>query len=461
MGLSVIILAAGKGKRMTSGVSKVLHPIGGISLLERVVNTAQLLRACAVYVVYSDRKSLVHKKFNHLPVHWVEQNEQLGTGHAVLQVIPFCNENDQVLVLYGDVPLISAKTLQNLLHSTPSNSIGLIVAELPDPTGLGRIIRNEFGNIIDIVEHEDANRQQLKICEINTGIMTTSSANLKRWLPRLGNNNQQKEYYLTDIVAMAVAEGCHVGGVIVHCFEEVQGINNRWDLIKLERYFQQSMAKKLALAGATIMDPNRIDIRGDNVHVSHDVIIDVNVILEGKIRLGRNVRIGPNVLLKNVTIGENTEILSNTIIEDTMIGAQCSVGPFTRIRPGSILEEGVKVGNFVEVKKSILGMGSKANHLTYLGDATIGKDVNIGAGTITCNYDGANKWPTKIEDGAFIGSNAALVAPIIIGKNATIGAGSTITQDVPSNHLTLARKRQHTVKNWCRSQKGKIKKEDR
>ena len=459
MGLSVVILAAGKGKRMASGISKVLHSVGGISLLERVLNTARSLEAYAIYVVYnSSSESLLHEKFNHLPVHWVEQNEQLGTGHAVSKVIPFCNDdNDQILVLYGDVPLISAKTLQDLLHSTPFDGLGLLVAKLPDPTGLGRIIRNELGNIISIVEHKDANKQQLKICEINTGIMTTSSKNLKRWLPKLDNNNQQKEYYLTDIVAMAVAEGCPVGDVMAHCFEEVQGVNNRWDLTKLERYFQQSMAKKLALAGATIIDPNRIDIRGDNVYVSHDVVIDVNVILEGKIRLGRNVRIGPNVLLKNVTIDKNTEILSNSVIEDTVIGPQCSVGPFARIRPGSILEKGVKVGNFVEIKKSTLRIESKVNHLTYLGDAIIGKNVNIGAGTITCNYDGANKWPTKIEDGAFIGSHATLVAPIIIGKNATIGAGSTITQDAPANHLTLSRERQHTIKNWRCFEKRKEK----
>ncbi|MFW0072454.1 MAG: bifunctional UDP-N-acetylglucosamine diphosphorylase/glucosamine-1-phosphate N-acetyltransferase GlmU [Coxiella-like endosymbiont] len=461
MGLNVVILAAGKGKRMASGVSKVLHSIGGIPILERVLNTARLLRAHAIYVVYSSGESLVHETFNHFPIHWVEQNGQLGTGHAVSKVIPLCSDdNDQILVLYGDVPLVSAKTLQDLLHSTPTNGLGLVTAELPDSTGWGRIIRNEFGDIVRIVEHKDANKQQLKIREINTGIITTSSKNLKRWLPKLGNNNRQKEYYLTDIVAMAVSEGCPVGGVMAHCFEEVQGVNNRWDLAKLERYFQQSMAKKLALAGATIIDPNRIDVRGDNVNVSHDVVIDVNVILEGKIRLGRNVRIGPNVLLKNVTIDKNTEILSSSVIEDAVIGAQCSVGPFARIRPGSILEEGAKVGNFVEMKKSTLGIRSKANHLTYLGDATIGKNVNIGAGTITCNYDGTNKWPIKIEDGAFIGSHATLIAPVIIGKNATIGAGSTITQDAPADHLTLSRKRQHTIKNWRRVLKKEKKGED-
>ena len=458
MELSVIVLAAGKGKRMASGISKVLHSVGGIPLLERVLNTVGLLKAYAIYVVVhsSGEESLVHEKFNHLPIHWVEQNEQLGTGHAVSKVIPLCSDdNDRILVLYGDVPLVSAKTLRDLLHSTPSNGLGLVAAELPDPTGWGRIIRNEFSDIVGIVEHNDADKQQLKIREINTGIMTTSSKNLKRWLPKLGNNNRQKEYYLTDIVAMAVSEGCPIYSIMAHCFEEVQGVNNRWDLAKLERYFQRSMAKKLALSGATIIDPNRIDIRGDNVHVSHDVVIDVNVILEGKIRLGRNARIGPNVLLRNVTIGKNTEILSNSVIEDAIIGAQCSVGPFARIRPGSILEEGAKVGNFVEIKKSTLGIGSKANHLTYLGDATVGKNVNIGAGTITCNYDGTNKWPIRIEDGAFVGSHAALIAPVIIGKNATIGAGSTITQNAPANHLTLARKRQHTIKNWSRSKKGK------
>ncbi|QTS84232.1 bifunctional UDP-N-acetylglucosamine diphosphorylase/glucosamine-1-phosphate N-acetyltransferase GlmU [Coxiella endosymbiont of Amblyomma nuttalli] len=462
MVLRVVILAAGKGERMVSGISKMLHSIGGISLLERVVRTTQLLKAHTIYVVYGNGGSLVREKLNHLPVHWVKQNEQLGTGHAVLQVIPFCNDNDQVLVLYGDVPLISVKTLQALLDSTPSSGLGLVIAELPDSvsTGLGRIIRNKFGSIISVIEHKDADKQQLKIREIHTGIMTTSSTNLKKWLPTIGNNNLQKEYYLTDTVAAAVAEGCPVGSVMAHCFEEVQGVNNRWDLGKLERYFQQSMAKKLSLSGATIIDPNRIDIRGDDVHVGHDVIIDINVILEGTILLGRNVRIGPNVLLKNVTIDENTEILANSVIENTIIGAQCSVGPFARIRPGSVLEEGTKVGNFVEMKQSTLGKGSKANHLTYLGDATIGKNVNIGAGTIICNYDGTNKWPTKIEDDAFIGSNVVLVAPVVIGENATIGAGSIITQNVLSNHLTLARERQRTIKNWRHSKKKKKQKEE-
>ncbi|WP_260511899.1 bifunctional UDP-N-acetylglucosamine diphosphorylase/glucosamine-1-phosphate N-acetyltransferase GlmU [Coxiella burnetii] len=453
MGLSVIILAAGQGKRMASSTPKILHPLGGIPLLERVVNTARLLNPHTIHVVYGNGGSHVREKLNYLPVHWIEQSQPLGTGHAVLQAIPFCQNEDRVLILYGDVPLISPKTLNSLLENTPSNGLGVVVAELPDPTGLGRIIRDDFGNILSIVEHKDAEEHQLKIREINTGIMTTTAMNLKKWLPQLNNNNCQKEYYLTDTVALAVAEGCPVGGVAAKCCEEVQGVNDRWELTKLERYYQRLMAKKLSLAGVTIIDPERFDARGENIEIAPDVVIDVNVILEGNVQLDRNVRIGPNVILKNTTVGENTEIHANSVIEAAVIKANCSVGPFARLRPGSVLEEGAKVGNFVEMKKTTLGRGSKANHLTYLGDTIIGKNVNVGAGTITCNYDGANKWQTKIEDGAFIGSNVALVAPLTVGKNATIGAGSTLSQDAPPDQLTVARERQRTIKGWHRPTK--------
>ncbi|WP_267257243.1 bifunctional UDP-N-acetylglucosamine diphosphorylase/glucosamine-1-phosphate N-acetyltransferase GlmU [Coxiella endosymbiont of Ornithodoros maritimus] len=453
MGLSVIILAAGQGKRMASNTPKILHPLGGIPLLEHVVNTAKLLNPHIIHVVYGNGGSHVREKLNYLPVHWIQQSQQLGTGHAVLQAIPFCQNEDRVLILYGDVPLISPKTLNSLLENTPPNGLGVVVAELSDPTGLGRIIRDDLGNILNIVEHKDAAEHQLKIREINTGIMTTTATNLKKWLPQLNNNNCQKEYYLTDTVALAVAEGCPVGGVHPQCCEEVQGVNDRWELTKLECYYQRLMAKKLALAGVTIIDPERFDARGENIEIAPDVVIDVNVILEGNVQLDRNVRIGPNVILKNTTVGENTEIYANSIIEEAVIKANCSVGPFARIRPGSVLEEGSKVGNFVEMKKTTLGKGSKANHLTYLGDTIIGKNVNIGAGTITCNYDGANKWQTKIEDGAFIGSNVALVAPLNVGKNATIGAGSTLSQDAPPDQLTVARERQRTVKDWLRQTK--------
>lgn len=453
MGLSVVILAAGKGKRMASNVHKVLHLLGGIPLLERVVKTAQTLNADMIHVVYANTVNQVREKLGHLPVNWIKQEEQLGTGHALLQAAPFCRDEDQVLVLYGDVPLISSNTLMDLLQKTPTNGLGLVVTELPNPNSFGRIIRDECGNIISIVEHKDANDQQRKICEINTGIMSASVKSLKNWLPCLTNNNCQKEYYLTDMVALAVANGCLVKSIRPSFHEEVQGVNDRWELIHLERYYQCLMAQKLALSGATIADPNRIDIRGENIQVSRDVFIDVNAVLEGKIQLGANVKIGPNVLLKNVTIGNNTEIHANSIIEDASIAAFCSVGPFARIRPKSVLEKGAKVGNFVEIKKTILGSNSKANHLTYLGDASIGKNVNIGAGTITCNYDGANKWQTEIKDGAFIGSNTSLVAPLTVGEKATIGAGSTITQDTPPHQLTLARKKQQTISGWRRPKK--------
>src|SRR3990167_192244 len=299
MGLSVVILAAGKGKRMASDIPKILHPLGGIPLLERVVRTAKLLKPTNIHVVYGNGGSAVREELNYLDVHWVKQEKQLGTGHAVLQAMPFCKEEDQVLVLYGDVPLISLKTLRHLLESSPQDSLGLVVAELKDPTGLGRIIRNEGGNIIRIVEHKNATPKQLKIREINTGIMTASAHLFKRWLPTLGNTNRQKEYYLTDAVALAVSEGRSVIGVLAHCAEEVQGVNDRWELARLERYYQKTMAKKLSLAGVTIVDPYRFDMRGEEVHISHDVTIDINVILEGKIRIGSNTTIGPNVCLKN------------------------------------------------------------------------------------------------------------------------------------------------------------------
>jgi len=455
MGLSIVILAAGKGERMASDIPKILHPLGGIPLLERVVSTVQALKADKIHIVYGNGGSAVHDELSYLPVHWVRQEEQLGTGHAVLQALPHCKDDDQVLVLYGDVPLISLKTLRHLLKNTPHTGLGLVVAELENPTGLGRIIRNEMGNIVRIVEHKDATPTQLKICEINTGIMTATVQRLKNWLPQLKNSNCQKEYYLTDIVALAVADGYPVGGIMAHCSEEVKGVNDRWELANLERHFQRTMAKKLALAGATIIDPNRLDMRGDDVHVAHDVTIDVNVVLEGKIRIGKNSTIGPHVVLKNVTIGDNVEILSNTVIEDATIANNCTIGPFSRIRPGTVLQDNVKIGNFVETKKQKYGQSSKANHLAYLGDTTIGSHVTIGAGTITCNYDGANKWQTTIKDYAFIGSNTALVAPVTIAEGATIGAGSTITQDVPPNQLTIGRARQCTVNNWKRPDKKK------
>jgi len=455
MSLQVVILAAGQGKRMASDTPKILHALGGISLLERVVNTARLLKSEAIHVVYGNGSGKrVRKELAHLPVNWVEQADQLGTGHAVLQTLPFFkNDDDRVLILYADVPLISLETLQDLLARTPDNGLGLIIAEPENPSGLGRIIRNESGHIVRIVEDKDATKEQRLIREINSGILSTSVRHLKNWLPKLSNTNQQKEYYLTDAIALAATNRHPIGDVMARCFEEVQGVNDRLQLATLERFYQQFIAKKLLLEGVTIIDPMRIDIRGEDIQIGRDTVIDINVILEGCIRVGSNVRIGPHVFLKNVSIEQDTDIYANSVIEGATIGPHCQIGPFARLRPGTVIEANARVGNFVEVKNSTLGIGSKANHLSYLGDADIGNQVNIGAGTITCNYDGVNKWPTIIEDEAFIGSNVSLVAPIKIGRRATIGAGSTITRDAAEERLTLARARQIEIDGWERPQK--------
>ncbi len=448
MKLHIIILAAGKGKRMMSDLPKVLHPLGGKSLLERVITTALQLNPQTIHVVYGNGGSQVADCLQHMPVQWVEQTQLLGTGHAVMQALPFCDDDEQVLILYGDVPLISVDSLNNLFANN-QEKVGLIVAELANPNGFGRIIRNNQGDIIGIVEQKDANEQQLAIQEINTGIMTAPVHCLKRWLPQVKNTNKQQEYYLTDIIALAAEEGLSVYGYKTPCNEETKGVNDRLELASLERYYQKQLAISLMNQGVTIADPLRIDIRGE-VSVATDVFLDINVILEGKVTIGKNSRIGPNVCLKNAEIGDNVEILANCVIEGAVIAENCQIGPFARIRPDTKLAAAVKIGNFVEVKKSILGSGSKANHLSYLGDATIGAQVNIGAGTITCNYDGKNKHPTHIGDGAFIGSNTSLIAPIKVGANATIGAGSTITREAPADILTVARARQATIKNWKR-----------
>lgn len=457
MGLQIVILAAGKGKRMESDLPKVLHKLGGMTLLEHVIHTAEKLNPENIFVVYGNGGLTVRDELKDLPVKWVEQESQLGTGHAVQTALPYCQNDDNILVLYGDVPLISLATLQNLLNDTPHKGLGLVVTELPDPSGFGRIIRNRLGNIIAIVEHKDASPDQRKIKEINTGIINVPASHLKNWLPRLTKNNKQGEYYLTDIVAIAVADGYPVGGVLANCSEEVQGVNDRWQLATLERYYQLTQAKRLAYSGVTIRDPFRIYVRG-KVEIERDVILDVNVILEGKVSIGKNTTIGPNVLLRDVEIGENVEILANTVIEGAKIANQASIGPFARIRPDTVIQEKAKVGNFVETKKTTLGANSKASHLTYLGDAIIGSNVNIGAGTITCNYDGVNKWQTNIGDNAFIGSNASLVAPVNIGEGATIGAGSTITEDAPANQLSLGRAKQCNIPHWKRPKKNKEKK---
>ena len=448
MGLHVVILAAGSGKRMASKIPKVLHQIGGTSMLEHVVNTAQLLDPEAIHVIYGNGGELVPKSLNHLNVNWVKQERQLGTGHAVSKALPHTDAKDSILVLYGDVPLISVRTLKQLLQDTPTNGLGLVVTELDDPSGFGRIIRNDVGNIVAIVEHKDSNVTQRKIREINTGILTTTAKHLKSWLPRLKNKNKQKEYYLTDIVSLAVQEGTPVGGVMAHCHEEVQGVNDRWQQAILERYYQRSQAQRLAYSGVTLIDPDRLDIRG-HVKVGTDTVIDINVVLEGNVEIGNNCYIGPNVVLKDATLADNVTILANSIVTGAKVAKHSQVGPFARLRPGAVLKENAKIGNFTEVKKSTIGVGSKVNHLSYIGDATIGDEVNIGAGTITCNYDGENKWQTTIDDGAFVGSNSSLVAPVKIGKNAVIGSGSIVVKDAPASQLTLTQRLEHrSLKSW-------------
>lgn len=453
--LCVVILAAGKGKRMASPLPKVMHKLGGISMLERVIAIAESLHPAQIHVVYGNGGSTLPEALPHLNVDWVFQKEQLGTGHAVLQALPACHDDERVLVLYADVPLISKKTLQLLLTETPKNSVGLLVAEVENPAGFGRIVRDHDDNIVGIIEEKDANRTQRAISEINTGIVTAPAQFLKKCLPRLSNKNAQKEYYLTDMIALAVEDGIAVRGISAFNPYEVCGVNDQWQLVTLERHYQLELARELAYRGVTIMDPARLDIRG-NVTIQPTVCLDVNVILEGTVTIDAGSEIGPNVVIKNSTIGARVKIFANSVIEGAVIEDDCEVGPFARVRTETILKTKSKIGNFVEIKKTILGEASKAAHLTYLGDAVIGKNVNVGAGTITCNYDGANKWKTEIGDNAFVGSNTSLVAPVQIGTNATVAAGSTVTKSAVSDALTITRAEQVTIKNWKKPKKQTI-----
>jgi len=448
MALSVVILAAGKGTRMRSTLPKVLHPIAGRSMLEHVIHAANKLEPQQIVVVAGHGMEHVQHQLKDHSVTVVEQAEQLGTGHAVDQALPLIEDDQQVLVLYGDVPLIEESTLKQLLSSQPEAGIGLLTVKLDNPSGYGRIVRDPLNTIKAIVEQKDASQEQLSITEVNTGILCAQASSLKSWLKNIDNNNAQGEYYLTDCIAMAAestgVEACHPTSEI-----EVEGVNSRVQLASLERRFQLIQAQRLMEQGVTLIDPVRLDIRGE-LNCASDVLIDINVIIEGTVTIESGAVIGANSILKDCTIGANTQIKPNTMIDGSIVGENCSVGPFARIRPGTRLENEAFIGNFVETKKMTLGKGSKASHLTYLGDADVGQEVNIGAGVITCNYDGANKFVTTIEDGAFIGSDSQLVAPVTIGKDATVGAGTTVTKDVPAEHLCISRVHQKHISEWKR-----------
>jgi bifunctional UDP-N-acetylglucosamine pyrophosphorylase/glucosamine-1-phosphate N-acetyltransferase len=452
MSLSVVILAAGKGTRMHSSLPKVLHPIADKPMVSHVIDSARQLGAGNIYVVYGFGgevlKATLTKNSTGDDLTFIEQKEQLGTGHAVDQASPFLKEDENVLVLYGDVPLTKASTLENLLEAKPENGMSLLTVHLVNPNGYGRIVRKD-GHVVGIIEQKDAKPEQLLINEANTGILFANGGDLKRWLSGLSNENAQGEYYLTDIIAAAHSEGKVIATAQPETEIEVEGANNRVQLAALERAYQARLAEDLMIAGASLRDPDRIDIRG-TLNIGSEVSIDINCIFEGAVILADNVKIGANCILKNCAISDNVEIKPNSIIEDASIGENCSVGPFARIRPGSTMNKDSHVGNFVEMKKTTLGEGSKVGHLTYLGDALIGKNVNVGAGTITCNYDGINKSQTIISDNAFIGSNSSLVAPVSVGLSATIGAGSVIVKNVEENDLAIGRSKQRQIKNWPR-----------
>jgi len=452
MKLGVVILAAGQGTRMCSSLAKVLHPLAGSPLLGHVVKTAHQLDPERVVIVYGHGGEQVIEAFPGQDQEWVEQAEQLGTGHAVAQALPVLEAVDQVLVLYGDVPLIKEDTLEALVQAGSESELALLTAEFDEPTGYGRIVRDPHGRVQAIVEQKDANPEQLKITEINTGFLVARREHLVRWLANLSNDNAQGEYYLTDIVAMAVAEGVDVHTVYPTVKAEVMGVNDRAQLAFLERHYQREQASAFMRQGVTLRDPSRFDLRG-SLEVAQDVEIDINVLIEGTVSLGTGVRIGANSVIRNSRIADGVQILENCVIEDSIIGPACRIGPFSRIRPGTALAGDNHVGNFVEIKKSDVAQGTKINHLSYIGDSSIGKSVNIGAGTITCNYDGVNKFRTVIGDNAFIGSDTQLIAPVEIGAGATIGAGSTISADAPPDTLTLSRTKQVSLSGWRRPKK--------
>lgn len=452
MPLSIVILAAGQGKRMKSDLPKVLQPLAGRPILAHVLDTAKSLQAAAIHVVYGHGGEKVRQTLAAEQVNWVLQAEQLGTGHAVAQAMPSIPDDHDVLVLYGDVPLVRHATLKNLLAQCDAKSMAMLSVVLADPTGYGRVVRDNASNVVRIVEQKDANTKERAICEVNTGLLAVPASSLRQWLADLKNDNAQGEYYLTDIIVMAVRSGMKVNAVVAPTEMEVLGVNDKVQLAQLEGALRAQLARELMIDGVTLADPARIDIRG-KVTVGRDVFIDVNAVFVGNVELGDRVRIGPNCYLKDCRVEADTEIHPNCVVDRATIGPRNVIGPFARIRPESVLHGDVHIGNFVEVKKSEIGAGSKANHLTYLGDASVGRNVNVGAGTVTVNYDGVNKHRTEIGDNAFVGSGSMLIAPLKIGANANTGAGSTITKDAPEGKLTLARARQVTIEGWKRPQR--------
>ena len=449
--LHVVILAAGRGTRMRSSQPKVLQPLGGRPMLAHVLETAQALSPAATHVVVGHGADVVESRFASAAVQWVLQAEQRGTGHAVQQAMPAIPDDARVLVLYGDVPLITRPTLERLVDV---DGPALLSVVLPDPSGYGRIVRDEDGAVSAIVEHKDANPEQRAINETNTGVLAASAIRLKQWLSRIDSNNAQGELYLTDVVELAVADGVSVQAIQADNPDEVAGVNDRRQLAQAERVLQARAADALLQAGVTLLDPARYDQRG-HVAAGEDVVIDINVVLEGDVELGDGVEIGPNCVIRNARIGDGTVIHANTVIEDADIGPSCQIGPFARLRPGTVLVGDNRIGNFVETKKARLDAGAKAGHLAYLGDATIGKRVNVSAGVITCNYDGANKHQTIVGDDAFLGTDSQLVAPVTVGERAYIAAGSTITRNAPDDALTICRARgQKSIAGWRKPAKN-------
>ena len=452
--MEVIVLAAGQGKRMRSVLPKVLQPLAAKPMLGHVLDTARALEARRIVVVYGHGGEVVREALDAPDLAWARQDPPQGTGHAVQQAMPLVEDGDTALILYGDVPLIGVPTLQRLMAAAGDRQMALLTVHMADPTGYGRILRDAAGQVTRIVEEKDATPDERRVTEVNTGILAAPVERLRHWLANLKNDNAQGEYYLTDIIAMAVAEGIQVITTQPDAFEETLGVNNKTQLAELERIHQRNIARGLTDAGVTVIDPARLDVRGQLI-CGRDVEIDINCVFEGRVELGDGVRIGPNCVIRNATLGAGTKVAAFSQIEDTVMGEACVIGPYARTRPGTVLGADVHLGNFVEVKNSNISDHSKANHLAYVGDADIGKRVNVGAGTITCNYDGANKFRTIIEDDVFIGSDTQLVAPVRVGRGATLGAGTTLSKDAPPEQLTVSRAKQVSVEGWKRPVKAK------